>query len=259
MMPRLLQPDFYLWEQGIDYFSYFAEHSEEINAADALLADEKSHQVFHNLLQYKISRDPELIAKVRDDVRLQYFDPEVIRFGQDEVFLDLGAYNGDTIEAFANHVSGHYEKIVALEPDAGNFGKLQTVSSRLHDVECYPYGIGAKDGLANFSANANWTSQVAETGDIEIEIRSVDSLMAGRKLTFLKADIEGLEKGMLAGAAGIIAEQASQMAVAVYHCKEDIFSIINTIHSYRSEYKFYMRHYTEMPIDTVLYAVHQRR
>ena len=54
----------------MDYFSYFEEHSEEIDSANALLADEKSRKVFHNLLQYKICRDPELIAKVRDDVSI---------------------------------------------------------------------------------------------------------------------------------------------------------------------------------------------
>lgn len=258
LLNRLVSPDFYLWEQGLDYFAYYSEHSEEIEAADALLADDRSHQVLHNLLQYKISRDPNLIAEIRDDVRLQYFDPKVIRFDKNEVFLDLGAYNGDTVEAFAHRVKGEYQKIVALEPDARNYAQLQAVANRLHDVECYPYGVGEMDGTVRFSANANWTSSVAENGEIEIEIRSVDSLMAGRKLTFLKADIEGLEKEMLAGAAHTIAEQAPQLAIAVYHCKEDIFGIINTIHTDCKDYAFYLRHYTEMPIDTVLYAVRKK-
>ena len=257
LIPRLVQPDFYLWEQGLDYFSYYNEHREEIEAADALLADTKSHRVFHNLLQYKISRNPELIETIRDDVRLQYFDPEIIHFGREEIFLDLGAYDGDTVEAFANISKEQYSKIIALEPDARNFDKLQTRAKQFRDVECYSCGVGAKDGKARFSASADWTSTFNDIGEIEVEIRIVDSLMAGRRLTFLKADIEGLEKEMLAGASGIIAEQAPQMAIAVYHCKEDLFRIINIIHSYYNGYAFYLRHYTEMPIDTVLYAVRQ--
>ncbi|MBR3624599.1 MAG: FkbM family methyltransferase [Selenomonadaceae bacterium] len=255
LLDRLVSVDFYLWEGGLDYYNYYLEHGEEIETADALLADDKSRKVFYNLLQYKISRDPKLIAEIRDDACLQYFDLSVIRFGEGEVFLDLGAYNGDTVEAFAERMNGKYREIIAMEPDAENYVKLRAVADRLRNVKCYPYGVGESDGTIRFSANATQSSFVADNGETEIEIRSVDSLMAGRKLTFLKADIEGLEKQMLAGAAKTIAEQSPQMAIAVYHCKEDIFRIINTIHSYSRDYAFYLCHYTEMPIDTVLYAV----
>ena len=184
---------------GLDYFSYYAEHSEEIETADALLADDKSHRVFQNLLQYKISRNPELISTVRDDAGFQYFDPEIVHFGKDEVFLDLGAYIGDIVETFASILQGQYQRIIALESDARNFDQIQMMSKHFHDVECYSCGVGAKDGKARFSASADWTSAFSDVGGIEVEIRSVDSLMAGRRLTFLKADTEGLEKEMLAG------------------------------------------------------------
>ena len=72
----------------------------------------------------KSGRDRALIEAVRDDARLQYFDPEVITFAKNEVFLDLGAYIGDTVEAFAKHVNGEYQKIVALEPDKANYEQL---------------------------------------------------------------------------------------------------------------------------------------
>lgn len=253
---RIVKPDFYLWEDGLDYAAYYEEHEEEIAAADALLADEKSHKVFQNLLHYKISRDRALIEAVRDDARLQYFDPEVITFAKNEVFLDLGAYIGDTVEAFAKHVNGEYQKIVALEPDKANYEQLCKAAEKLHDVACYPYGIGATDGITRFASDGTWTSVVSDSGDTEITVKSVDSLFAHGRLTFLKADIEGLEKPMLQGAETTIREQMPQMAIAVYHCKEDIFQILHTIDSYHAGYRFYLRHYTEMPIDTVLYAVH---
>lgn len=253
---RIVKPDFYLWEDGLDYAAYYKEHEEEIVAADALLADEKSRKVFRNLLQYKISRDRALIEAVRDDARLQYFDPAVITFGTDEVFLDLGAYIGDTVEAFAKHVNGEYQKIVALEPDKTNYEQLCKAAEKLHDVACYPYGIGATDGITRFASDGTWTSAVSDSGDTEITVKSVDSLFAHGRLTFLKADIEGLEKPMLQGAEKTIREQMPQMAIAVYHCKEDIFQILHTINNNHAGYRFYLRHYTEMPIDTVLYAVH---
>ena len=252
---RIVKPDFYLWEDGLDYAAYYAEHAEEIEAAEALLADEKSRKVFHNLLQYKVSRDRSLIEAVRDDASLQYFDPEVITFGTDEVFLDLGAYIGDTVEAFASHVGGTYDRIVALEPDPSNYAKLCAVAKQHHNVTCLPYGIGAEDGTLRFASDGTWTSAVDENGSTEIMVTSVDRLFEDKRLTFLKADIEGLEKPMLAGAERTIEEQMPKMALSAYHCKEDIFALINIVDRYRKGYRFYLRHYTEMPIDTVLYAV----
>lgn len=250
-----MKPDFYLWEDGFDYAAYFSDHEEEIETVDAMLADEKSRKVYRNLLQYKVSRDRSLIEAVRDDVDRQYFDPEIITLGTDEVFLDLGAYIGDTVEAFAKRVGGRYQSIVALEPDKRNREKLLEVASKLHNITCLPYGIGEEEGTARFRSEATWTSAIDENGDIEIEIKTVDGLFADKRLTLLKADIEGLEKQMLRGARKTIEEQMPQMALSAYHCKEDMFAIINIINSYHEGYKFYLRHYTEMPIDTVLYAV----
>ena len=252
---RIVKPDFYLWEDGFDYAAYFSDHAEEIEAVDALLADEKSRKVFRNLLQYKVSRDRSLIEAVRDDASLQYFDPEVITFGRDEVFLDLGAYIGDTVEAFAKRVGGQYQSIVALEPDKRNHEKLIKVADGLHDVTCLPYGIGAEEGITRFTSEATWTSAVDESGDLEIEIKTVDGLFAGKRLTLIKADIEGMEKPMLQGARKTIEEQMPQMTLSAYHRKEDLFAIINIINSYRKGYKFYMRQYSEMPVESVMYAV----
>ena len=150
---RIVKPDFYLWEDGFDYAAYFSDHAEEIEAVDALLADEKSRKVFRNLLQYKVSRDRSLIEAVRDDASLQYFDPEVITFGTDEVFLDLGAYIGDTVEAFAKRAGGQYQEIIALEPDQANYEKLCEDTNTLPHVTCLPYGIGAEDGKMRFSSD----------------------------------------------------------------------------------------------------------
>ena len=252
---RIVKPDFYLWEDGLDYVAYYEAHAVEIEAAESLLAEEKSRKVFRNLLQYKVSRDRALIEEIRDDASLQYFDPEVIAFGKDEVFLDLGGYIGDTVEAFASHVGESYERIVALEPDPSNYAKLCAVAEQHHDVTCLPYGIGAKEGTLRFASDGTWTSAVNKNGNADITIKSVDQLFAGRRLTFLKADIEGLEKPMLAGAKQTIAEQMPKLALSAYHCKEDIFALINIVDRYRKGYRFYLRHYTEMPIDTVLYAV----
>jgi len=250
---RVIWTDFYLWENGMDYYTYYMEHEEEIWKAYLLLADEKSKKVFRNLLQYKISRDRHLIEEIKDDVLLQYFDPAIVHFGTKDIFLDLGAYNGDTVQAFFSHAK-EYKKIVALEPDGCNFRKLLENTKNIKNVYCYPYGVSQQDGVIKFNESFNWTSAADENGNTEIKVCSVDSLLRGDAATFIKADIEGMEAQMLMGAKETIQTYHPTLAIAAYHKKEDIFSLLHLLHSYYGKYKFYMRHYTDMPIDTVLYA-----
>jgi len=62
-----------------------------------------------------------------------YFDKEVIAPVENEVFIDCGAFDGDTIIGFKQWISKNgindYEKCIALEPDNDNFHKLQTMIS----------------------------------------------------------------------------------------------------------------------------------
>lgn len=247
--------DFYLWENGLDYFQYYQKNMEQIDRVAGMFCDEKSRHVFENLLNYKVSRNNELIEEIRDSVNEQYFTPEIMTFTDEEIFVDLGAYSGDTIEGFSRAVNGKYGRIVAVEPDEINFKLLRENTSRYPKIEYYKAGIADRDGTARFNAVGIYTSHFDKEGGQKIKTMSVDSIMKGEKVTFIKADIEGLEIKMLKGARNIIERYKPKIAIAVYHKKEDIFEIPLLLHSYRDDYRFFMRHYTEMPIDTVLYAL----
>lgn len=247
--------DFYLWENELDYLHYYMENMEKIDRVKEILCDEKSKQVFQNLLNYKISRNRSLIKEIQDNGQEQYFSSDIIKFMDREVFLDLGAYTGDTINGFCKAVCDKYAKIIAVEPDEANFKQLKDNTRRLEEIEYHQVGIAEKDGMARFAAQALYTSHFDEKGEQEIKTRSVDSIMGGREATFIKADIEGLEMEMLRGAVDTIRSYKPKLAIAVYHKKDDIFKIPLLLQSYREDYSFFMRHYTEMPIDTVLYAI----
>lgn len=247
--------DFYLWENELDYLQYYTENMDRIDRVKELLCDERSVHVFENLLNYKISRNRKLIEEIRDNVEEQYFTSDIMSFTDREVFLDLGAYTGDTVHSFCQAVGGRYKQIIAVEPDEANYKQLKANTEGLDKIEYYQAGAAEKDGTARFMAQALYTTHFDEEGEQEIKVRSVDSIMGGRELTFIKADIEGLEMEMLKGAADSIRAFKPKLAIAVYHKKDEILNIPLLIQSYRDDYRFYMRHYTEMPIDTVLYAI----
>lgn len=79
--------------------------------------------------------------------------------------------------------------------------------------------------------------------------------MVSEKITFIKMDIEGAEYNALLGCKKIIKEQRPKLAICIYHKPEDIIQIPSLILSLNEEYIFYIRHYSTIWGETVLYAL----
>ena len=81
---------------------YFREHFDGYKQLHDWLADEKSRESYMAFLYGKLSDDYSKIASL---VELpHYFSGDFLRFGHDEVFVDCGAYDGDTIRDFNKYV-----------------------------------------------------------------------------------------------------------------------------------------------------------
>ncbi len=50
---------------------------------------------------------------------------DIIKLTSKEVFIDVGAYNGDTMREFLDVTNKYFSNIIAYELDKNNFGKLQ--------------------------------------------------------------------------------------------------------------------------------------
>ena len=68
-------------------------------------------------------------------------------------------------------------------------------------------------------------------------------------------DIEGSELAAIEGAKEIIKEYHPTMAISVYHKKYDFWKIPQQILAIRSDYKLYMRHYTQGTTDSVMFFI----
>lgn len=249
--------EFYLWEDGLDYYQYYMDNLNKLEKVYNMLADEKSKTAFFALLNYKVSRDISLIENINEGDLNQYFDSEIIKLTDSETFVDLGAYDGDTVFKFINkmeHANKTYKKIFAFEPDKDSFEKLKKNTAGHVNVDCLPIGAYDQKKTLNFAAEGFWTSSIDVNGNVKIEADTLDHLMK-EKVTFIKADIEGAEISALKGAENIIKKYKPRLAFCIYHKKEDIFEIPLLIHSMNPKYKFYMRQYSGIPVESVLYAV----
>ena len=62
---------------------------------------------------------------------------EILQVNQQEILVDMGAYNGDTIRQFLQYSYGKYKSIYALEPDGKNFKKLCRSTEGMQGVHLY--------------------------------------------------------------------------------------------------------------------------
>lgn len=217
-----------------------------------MLGDAMSKDAFVDFLNIKISGIPIMTGIATP----QYFC-DIVPLRHDEVFIDCGAYDGDTLFSFLEKTQGSYEGIYAFEPDAGNYQKLaQNMEARdVHDMRLIRKGVWEKSDVLHFSSPVSTASRISHDGGLEVEVDSIDNVVAGGKATFIKMDIEGAELSALKGARHLIAREKPKLAVCVYHKAHDLISIPLFLSGLVPEYRFYLRRHSCFSLETVLYAI----
>lgn len=248
-------PDVPVFGEGLFTPAYAKEHAQALQQVYALLEDDISRKVFADTIAYRFSGK---IGYLRDceTAKEEVFDT-ILQPSTQEHFVDLGAYNGDTIRELLQYTNGQYASVTALEPDRKNCKKLQkyvdTVLNGQATVE--QAGAWSEDTVLTFAAKAGRNSTVSQQG-IATQMRSVDSVLQGAPCTLLKLDVEGAEYEALLGAKQTIQQYRPRLNLALYHRTEDYWKLPLFVHSLCSEYRFYLRHHPYVPAwDTNLYAI----
>ena len=214
------------------------------------LEDQKSKDVLLAYINQKITMEYGYLGK--EKTYPQYFEREIIQLDEGEVFVDCGAYDGDSAEAFINACGKKgYKKIISFEPDPLNYKKLVKRNYKNH--ECLNLATSDKDEELCFSISST-SSSICEKGEVRIKAIKMDDKI-NEQVTMIKMDIEGAELASLKGAERIIKENRPKLAICIYHKKEDIWEILSYIKKIVPEYKFYMRAYEDFATELVLYAI----
>lgn len=254
--PKIFLIDNYyegLIKRGLDY-DYFKDNYEEFLQTYNWLEDSKSKKTMEDYLRGHIELIGFPMKEVWeiDDVKKQYFPEDVIQLTDNEVFVDCGAYTGDTLECFLRMVNS-FKKYYALEPDVRRFEELKTKLKE--GVIHVPVGAWDKKEQLFFSIE-NECGEVNSSGELSIDVDKVDNAIdKNDKVTFIKMDIEGAELAALHGAEEIIRKDKPKLAICVYHKREDLITIPQYIKSIVPEYKLYLRAHFLYASEVVLYAV----
>ena len=185
----------------------------------------------------------------------QYFPEDIFSLSENEVFVDAGAFDGDTIRQFLKITKQKYKYIYAFEPDESNFKKMKKTR---YDENIIVYNAGLYDKTAQigFLANKGGCSTVEIENSNKIQTYKFDELeLPDHKITFVKMDIEGSELKALKGMKETIKKYKPKLAICIYHKFEDLWELPMYIKELVPEYRLYMRNYTTYFDEIVLYAV----
>ncbi len=249
----LYVPDVPVTGTGLFTYEYCLENQDKIQQVYDSLADDYSRKVYANIINFKISGKIEYLSAVTTAKAEIY--KKIIKPGLNEVYVDLGAYNGDTIREVMEFTRGKYSAVYALEPDRKNFKKLAKFIDGMKHVYAYNAAAWCIDTQLPFSSKAGRQSSISATAETLVEARSVDSVLAGKPATIIKMDVEGFEREAIWGASQTISHYAPRLMVSLYHRNEDIFELPLLIKKLNPAYKLYIRHQLYIPAwETNLYT-----
>lgn len=238
-------------------------HRDNILKAFALLEDEYSRREYVAQMRWRLWQDFDAIPPpIKGD---QYFADDLFKLIPNEVFVDCGAFDGDTIQALVERRTD-FERVFAMEPDPTTFKHLQAYLSTLPEavrekISTHRLALGAEKCVAHFEAIGAVGSRLSEKGSVEVECDTLDNVLDGCTPTFVKMDIEGAELDALSGACGILRESSAVWAVCVYHKASDLWQVPLTISSQinGNKHRFFLRKYVADMWDTVCFAIPKER
>ncbi|MBE6647732.1 MAG: FkbM family methyltransferase [Ruminococcaceae bacterium] len=241
----------------------FEQNKDKIELVSSLLADEKSKEVYNSVVNYKLSGDIAYIKSTHSDFAEVYRD--ILKAEDFETVADLGAYNGDTlreIKPFAPKL----KTAIAFEPDRRNHKKLcDYAQNETFYIEAHQTAAWSHKDTLFFDGSGNRNSTLTSSDSlpvtkgakiVEADADSLDSILADRRIDYIKYDVEGSEREAVEGSKTAIERHRPALLISLYHRSEDIYELPLLIHERYPDYKLYIRRREYIPAwDTVLIAV----
>ncbi len=253
------------WRFPEAFLPYFAqdvphkvyEEAGKVSEAAKLWADQRSESDYLAQIKWRALGDYEGLPAPEEET---YFPRDLIRLSPEEILVDCGAYDGDTLRTFIAQSGAQFRSITALEADEISFTRLESyvhtlappVSERITLLQS---AVASTRGTLCFEHTGGVNSRVSAGGQARVPCVPLQELFDTTPVTYIKMDIEGSEFDALLGARKIVGRDRPVLAICVYHRQDDLWRIPLLIRQMTPDYKLYLRMYECEGWQTVLYAV----
>lgn len=239
--------------QGIPY-DFIRKNALEYTHTYCLLEDKLSRQCLTAYLNCKMTEDIKYLLPCLSD-KAEYFDNPFFEIGKAENYVDIGAYDGDSIADFLKACGKQYSNIYAFEPEHHNFNNLKQYVKENNIKNAYLFECGCwhQKDILSFD-NQEESSGINEAANGSILVDSLDHLLEGKAVSILKINfLHGVEETIL-GAATLIREQSPNLIVTVGFDEWALIKIPKLIKEINLNYRIYLRYGAAMPARLTLYA-----
>ncbi|WP_432401572.1 FkbM family methyltransferase [Wukongibacter sp. M2B1] len=237
------------------------EHREDFEWIYKLLKDFRSKRILTNILYYWLMSDPKKIEQIYDKTFSQYFDLDIVKCSENEVFVDIGGYIGDSLVNYSKAFGSNcYKRMYCYEIVAANIEYIEENIKlfNLDNVIIRKKGASNRNGTMYISSDdvLSSISQLSESGAFAVPTVKIDDDIE-EDVTFIKMDIEGGEEEALLGCIDKIKKNHPKLALSIYHNHKDIWKLARIIYDADPSYDFYIRYYGSsiLPTEYIIYAV----
>jgi FkbM family methyltransferase len=254
-----------------DLAGELAANALHYHALYTLLRDAESRRTLDAVVAHRLTLNTGALAAVCVHDAPQWFDEHVVPDRDDYVLVDGGAYDGDTVASFAAAYDARFGGVYAFEPDPELAGRAAERFRGDPRVRVYACGLSDRTTRATFAITGATNGRLGEAqteahsergksvpdaraDHLVVDVASIDEVIR-ESVSFIKLDVEGEELPVLRGAVRHITSDAPLLAIAAYHRAADMWEIPQYILSLSHDYRLFLRHYTEVSFETVLYAV----
>lgn len=248
--PQIFAP--HMFHTG--WFDDLSNNSARYAALADRLADDQSRSVLDAVLAYRLTLVPEKLEAVTRPYEV-YMAADIFELREDEIYVDAGAYDGDTIRRFAERVDGRFSRAYGFEPDPATFARLVENFSGEPRVVPVNAGLWRETDTLRFHNDAGRASVLGDEGDTIVNVIALDDHLAGGDVTFIKMNIEGAELEALRGARETIRRCTPKLAIAAYHRPSDLWEVAQVIDEIDPAYDLHLRQHRGGLVETVLYGV----
>lgn len=237
---------------------FLSENSTKFYRLYTSLEDYRSKKILYAIINNWYNYDFKTLEQVMEKCFAHYFDLDIIPACKEEVFVDLGAFTGDTIKDFIEIYGDHYKKIYAYEMTKQSMQELKENLKNIPRIIYKQKAVADELGMGSIKIHEISTSsnqlEITEVG--ELEVTSLDDDI-NEKITILKMDIEGSELKALKGAENHILKDKPKLLLSIYHGYEELLTLWEYLEKLNLSYHYYLRYYGGpiFPTEIVLFAV----
>lgn len=234
---------------------FLKENLPQFEATYQALADDLSRKNMAAYLNAKINHDDFWIIKDFQSPST-YFSNDVIHLEPEEVYLDLGSYDGKSLEEFLRVQQGNVRAVV-VEVQPRMYQKLLERWGNNDKIRIENIGISDHEGTERFHFDDQSTCISKDDGEF-VSVTTVDALAAGLSdVTTLKICIGNTILPILKGAEDTIRKHLPKMVISAGVGQRSLIDYIPAIDDIagNGNYLYYLRFTNAVTECLTLYAI----